>query len=304
MKNHNKFLPIWSLVAVMAGASQNVAAHTGVKDKGTEGTTLYTAFTLTHGCASNELGHGATEVLGVDGNTAQLPVIAQTVLFPNASDAVFGKVDSAGYIAEELELSDYIQGAVGNILPLSPTVILPQPFPNTYVVREPAGSNRGTGGTTRGFQGWGTSIPEGGGTLALAPFRVAGLKFVEGSCAKTLKVQIAVANFCHTGGQSKDNASDRADIWIGEMTSKFNDPLLMPNAEGTTVSATDTRDKIYWPTLTIERDLDANPLPAGCGDGFDVAIHPSNADIDANLPLATPRKGYKLPGKKFWPTKQ
>jgi hypothetical protein len=122
-----------------------------------------------------------------------------------------------------------------------------------------------------------------------------------------LKVQIAVANFCHAGGKSKDTNANRADIWIGNMTTKFNDPLLMPNAAGTQVGNGDTRDKIYWPTLTINRNLATNPFQdaSNCGSGFDVGIHPSDSDIDANLPLASARKGFKaLPGAKFWPTKQ
>lgn len=303
-----KTYPLLSILTLTLAASQNVSAHTGVKDTGSEGTTLYTAFTLTHGCATNAGGETTATGLGIDGNTAQKSVIAQSVLFPNANDAVFGKIDSAGYIdTTGMVLSDHIQGVSGGVLPITPSATLPQPFPNTYVVREANSNTRATGGTTRGFQGWGGEIPEGGGTVALGGFKVAGISFVSTSCAKSLKVQIAVANFCHAGGKAKDTGSDRADIWIGHMTTKFNDPLLMPNAAGTQVGNGDTRDKIYWPTLTINRNLGTNPFldASNCGSGFDVGIHPSDPDIDANLPLALPRKGFKdLPGAKFWPTKQ
>lgn len=303
-----KNLTVCSLAIYSAGVAQHALAHTGVKDQAEEGKVLYSAFTLSHGCATNEIAEGSTTELGIDGNTKQKGVIAQSVLFPNADDAVFGKIDAAGYLDSSADTLDkHIQGVTGNILPISPVVTFPQPFDNTYVVRASANDEHVPGGTTRGFQGWNDKeqIPMGGGTLPLSGFRVAALKFQPTSCAKSLKVQIAIANYCHAGGKSKDSESDRADIWIGAMTGKFNDLKLMPNAAGTKVSTTDTRDKIYWPTLTINRILTTNPLPEGCNGGFDIGIQPSARDIDANLPLALPRSGHKdLPGKNFWPTKQ
>ena len=38
-------------------------------------------------------------------------------------------------------------------------------------------------------------------------------------------------------------------------------------------------------TLTINRNLATNPLPASCGAGIDVTMTPSAADITANLPI-------------------
>jgi hypothetical protein len=221
--------------------------------------------------------------------------MAQSVLFPNATDSVFGKVDSNSRITTGPVLADEIDLGVGAVLPLTPSVTYPQPLPESYIVRD-------TAGNTRGFQTWGGVIPEGGGSVAVAGFKVAAIKFKATSCAKSLKVQIAIANFCQPGSMKKDKESDRADIWIGEMTDKFNDPLVMPNA-ATVVDSTGA-NKVYWPTMTIKRDLTANPLPGTCDPvgGYDLAIQPSHADIDANLPLKLPTKSHpKLPGKKFWP---
>ena len=62
---------------------------------------------------------------------------------------------------------------------------------------------------------------------------------------------------------------------MGQTTPLFNDPAVMP---------VDT----YWPTLVVNRNLTANPLAESCGDGFDIAVQPSEADIDRFLPV----KGY------------
>lgn len=284
-----------ALVAMMFGAGQNVLAHTGIKDKGEEGVALYSAFTLSHGCATNAVAEGAATTLGYDGNTSQKDVIAQSVLFPNAADSVFGKVDSNSRISTPLALGDELDIGAATALPLAPLITYPQPLPESYIVRDSEGN-------TRGFQIWGGVIPQGGGSLALSGFKVSGIKFKTTSCAKSLKVQIAIANYCQAGRKNNDKESDRADIWIGEMTSKFNDPLVMPNA-ATVVDSTGA-NKVYWPTLTINRNLTTNPLPSGCDPvgGYDLAIQPSAADIDANLPMKKPTKSRpKLPGNRFWP---
>jgi hypothetical protein len=314
--NAIKKLTILAGVTAMCGAGQTALAHTGIKDTVYEynattagaitaadgnafstKSSTYSAFTLSHGCATNEIAEGSATDLSYDGNTTQKSVIAQSVLFPNAADSVFGKVDSNGYITDtSITIDQVISGAtVGAVWPLSPSMVFPQPLPDSYVVRDSAGN-------TRGFQIWGGEIPEGGGTVALSSFKIATPKFAATSCAKSLKLQIAIANYCDTGSMKKDKLSDRADIWIGKMTTKFNDPLVMPNAA--TATNADGTAKIYWPTMTINRDLVNNPLPSGCDPvtGYDVAIQPSDADIDENLPMKLATKTHpKLPGKLFWP---
>ncbi len=106
---------------------------------------------------------------------------------------------------------------------------------------------------------------------AVLPFRVTTPKFLANSCAKSLKVRIAVANWC----EHSTADPNRADIWMGQMTTLFDDPAVMPNG-------------VYWPTLVVNRNLSANPLAEGCGNGFDLAVQPSKADIDRFLPV----KGY------------
>jgi len=97
----------------------------------------------------------------------------------------------------------------------------------------------------------------------LVPFRTAGVSFPADSCATKLIVQIAVADICQKNGAK--------NLWIPAVTSKYSDPSV---------------DGIGAPaSLTINRDLAKNPLPASCGAGYTFTVTPSNEDVDANLKL-------------------
>jgi hypothetical protein len=97
----------------------------------------------------------------------------------------------------------------------------------------------------------------------LVPFRTAGVSFLPDSCATKLIVQVAVADICQKFGPK--------NLWIPSVTPKYNDPTV---------------DGIGSPaSLTFNRDLAKNPLPAGCGAGYTLTVTPSPEDIDANLKL-------------------
>lgn len=259
--NTLKKLTICSLTTVMCGAGQGVLAHTGIKDQATEAKGLYTGFTITHGCGTGE---GATTV----------PVKAQSAVFPNASDSVAMKIDPVTFAETVIDLATVITGAIGGVTSLAPGGIQDRNvFKEITEIPDALGNVRAIDFTDGNLN---TTL------VGVIPFRVSGVNFAPTSCAKSLKVRIAVANFCtKSKGLAKDN---RADVWIGHMTPLFNDPGVMPN---------DFETKPYWPTLTVGRDLVANPFPANCKTvngvtGYDVAVEPSDADMDANLPI----KGY------------
>jgi hypothetical protein len=273
-----KKLAVCSLAVAMFGAGSVAFAHTSVKDKGVEGTTLYTAFTIGHGCASST-------------NTTPLPVIAQAVLFPNdTTSKAFKLTPNANPALPDTEtainLANHIVGAAvnGGLLTLSPKAVQNNDiFAVSRSVINAAGSVR----ALRFRNGVLDTTMTG-----VVPFRVSGVKFVKNdpttpaieptTCANKLLVRIAVANWCKTAIDDADNASDtnrRADFWMGVATTKFNNPELVETIGSPTVAS-------FWPTLTIERDLVNNPLPASCnGVGYTIAVQPSNADIDANLPM-------------------
>lgn len=256
-----KKLSLCATVALLCGAAQIATAHTGVKDSATEGKTLYTAFTIGHGCAAAE-------------GDPTIPVVAQSAVFPNGADSVAHQINPADNTdGPVIDLATVITGAVGGATGLSPKGIQDKSvFNNQKVLTDDAGSVRGFQFTDGNLD---TTL------MGLPPFRVSGLSFVTTSCAKSLKVRIGIANYCTNSKKTSDD--NRADIWIGHLTKKFNDEGVMPSNFQTAP---------YWPTLTVNRDLVKNPLPASCGTGFDVAVEPSDADIDKYLPI-----------KGFWPDK-
>ena len=111
--------------------------------------------------------------------------------------------------------------------------------------------------------------------VGLVPWRGTFPRFTENSCATTLHVNMAIANYCT---KSKTN-EDRADVWMGMLTPLFDDPVVVVQSPPG-----------FWPTLAVVRDLDNNPLPVACGDGFEIAVSPTAHDIDQHLPI-----------KGFWP---
>jgi len=289
-----KKIALFSAVAVLSVAGQGAFAHTGVKDKVVEGIAGYNNFTITHGCNGNvSLGD-------------HRDVIAMSVLFPNAADPSLAKVyklNSAGIQTETLpDLSNDIDG------------VTPGVGFTKLGIGLVAGNNTLFGnflptldanGAIRGFQTWAGPTPYDTPVLpervisvtGLSPFRYGAVKFQTTSCAKSLKVRVAIANWCKKGWASRAD-DDRVDLWIGHTTAVFNDQRTMPRATPYDPAI----EAPFWPTMTISRDLVLNPLPANCGEGYDLAIEPADADIDALLPPKHGKYPDGVPGQSFHPT--
>jgi hypothetical protein len=105
------------------------------------------------------------------------------------------------------------------------------------------------------------------GYLGLIPWRATFPKFKSDSCATALTVYIAIANYCTKSKDEYDD--DRADIWIGRLTEKFDD--------------SDVVSVGWWPYLRVVRDLENNPIV--CGEGFEINVYPSDEAIDEFLPI-------------------
>jgi hypothetical protein len=97
----------------------------------------------------------------------------------------------------------------------------------------------------------------------LVPFRTAGITFPADSCAVKLVVRVAIADICQKNGLK--------NLWIPALTAKYADPAV--HGIGAPAS------------LTFNRDLAKNPLPAQCGAGYTFTVAPSAEDIDAHLKL-------------------
>ncbi len=108
--------------------------------------------------------------------------------------------------------------------------------------------------------------------LGTPPFRVSA-PIITDPCVATLRVRIAVANWCEreaneANDAAKNEDNDRADWWfpVGTGSTNFVDPDIL--------------QEDFWTTLTV-----ANPNANQCpGQTREVAVQPSGADIDKYLP--------------------
>ena len=361
----NHTLKALTSIALLVGTAQLAHAHAGFKDSITEGTVAtWNAVKITHGCNTN---------VGGEGNgVPHKDVIAFSAVFPNS--ATFGDVIMRGskggaVVAAVLntdgttktpavpgfttgmedtltDLSAHLiqAGTTSSGVPLTMGLGLVNTGGTIFANNIPV-VNRATG-AIRGWQSWSGSSPFNGPALletsktstgadisetGLAPFGIGAFQFKPDSCAKTLKIRVAVADWCGKGAASYADPG-RVDVWIGSMTTKFNDPATMPNANA---------NPIFWPTITVNRDLLRNPLPGtkafnpdkgvvvdrsvvgwttgakdasgnavtsakiACDQTTDydtVYIEPSNADIDNYLPISPAKYPNGSNGALYWPT--
>ncbi|EDZ67858.1 hypothetical protein NOC27_1185 [Nitrosococcus oceani AFC27] len=232
--------PLFSLLFALWGASSLVLAHTVITDQATEGTSLYTGFNITHGCGFED--------------KPSLPVIAQSVVFPNGPNAIVTRLDTE----EAIDLGDVLVGGAHAATLINPAIIQNRDvFDINESISDETGVVRGVHYTEGGLP------PE---LDAVLPFRVSGVTFVEESCATKVRARIGIANWCHHRPGAR-----RADVWIGRLTPVFNDERVVSIG--------------FWPVLTFNRDLASNPLPADCGEGYEVAVEPSDESIDQYLPV-------------------
>lgn len=266
--NTFKILTLCSSVALLASTTQLAHAHAGFKDQITEGSVAtWNAVKIGHGCATNAAGEG---VVG----TKQKDVIAISALFPNPTDikdVIFrGSKGTVATVGQEATLPDLSTHLVGSTSSVASTIaITPITQGNMFVNTTNIWDNVNK---IRGFQSWAGPTPFNGPVLlesvlkfnptdgtttttGLAPFGISAVAFKPESCAKKLVIRVAVADWCMSGAKNNADPS-RVDVWIGSKTTLFNDDLVMPSAGST---------PMYWPGLTVNRDLALNPLPGTKG---------------------------------------
>lgn len=259
MKQVREIIMLMALVI-----STDVIAHTTIVKKNTpdgyatrselEGSSGVLNFlSIPHGCAA-------------PGSAAAQPVRAQSVVFPNGEFVAAVRGDNA----ELLVLSEEIEGNA---------IMSPKPVQDYNIYKKinvkngrvPLFVSHGEKTTdVRAFHYTEGRLET--YLLGLVPFRSSFPKFKSASCANSLRINIAIANYC-THSARRGN---RADIWIGHLTKRFDDPGVV--------------SVDFWPYINVIRDLENNPLPSDCGKGYEIIVTPSDQTIDQYLPI---------PG--FWP---
>ncbi|MDD1623332.1 MAG: hypothetical protein LUO94_01020, partial [Methylococcaceae bacterium] len=105
--------------------------------------------------------------------------------------------------------------------------------------------------------------------LGLVNLRTDAFTINKDSCAKSVKLKIAIADICTLG---IDNEFDPTQV-----------NLWTPAVEGSNYNGDPAGHGYNSPaTLTITR---VSPLPAACGDGIKVTIKPSGAQINRDMPI-------------------
>ena len=200
-----------------------------------------------------KIGHGCTTPAGF-----MIPVIAQSVVFPTDSPVVTASDGSA-----VANLSDVIvQGSVAGLLsPIQSRDI----FQSQQLKGDALGNKIGWSSTR------GSLTPF---FVGRVPFQFAPPNFVATSCAKRLLIKVAIADICvrEIGGGLDEG---KLNLWVPDNGSHYAAAAAANNIDGLGAPA----------TLTVNRNLAANPLPSGCGAGIDVTVTPSAADVDAHLPI-------------------
>ncbi|GAB4364940.1 MAG: hypothetical protein Kow0060_22210 [Methylohalobius crimeensis] len=109
------------------------------------------------------------------------------------------------------------------------------------------------------------------------PLRISSVDIQDESCANSVTFVPAIANVCQLS--SIEAFGDGVvDLWTA------------PDAG----SPFDAPDWSYPATFKVERDLENSPLPDSCGNGFDVRIFPSAAQLNRDMPV-------KMNGQQVWP---
>ena len=231
-KSLSRYLPVLPLTLSWVSAF----AHTEIESQALEGQLSRNAVTMRHGCESSAGG-------------ASLPIIAQSVLIPTVNPIITRSDGKTTTLSAEITAST-----------LESLIEVPQSrdiFNRQTLKTNPLGNAVGFLGTQGRLQ---TELK------GRVPVNFVPISFQKNACAKSLKVEIAIADVCRKTfpphGQS-------ANTWIPRLTKTFTDA---------------SNDGMGNPAvLEIHRDLSTNPLPPNCGSGYDVTVSPSNEDIDAGL---------------------
>ncbi len=251
-----------SLVAAILCMAQNATAHDSIKDVLTEGVAGYTAEVIGHGCANEAKVYSSVKsqsVLFPIGDAATTRTIIDAPA--TSTTAAITHEESVGSLSQHLVAGKF-DGAVSLI-------------PDKNIFTKQAYKLNAQGAVIGYASTGGDLYTNETGTAkfrGLVPFYVAAQTFVKTSCAKSLKVKIAVANVCDLG-------KGLANTWIPS-------PKQLGVNEYKVASY--NLDGVGSPvTLTINRDLTKNPLPtSGCPveGGYDANVWPSAQDIDTYLP--------------------
>ncbi|MDT8405910.1 MAG: hypothetical protein RQ715_01535 [Methylococcales bacterium] len=246
-----------TLMGAALGLASTAFAHTRLEFPVIqEGTRSDNNIVVTHGCTD-------------------LPVIGTVNVFP---DVALARVQTStdnfvDNIVDDARLAtDFMSG--GSITGL----VSREVFSLSELIKDPQGN-------AVGFWNGAGTIPA-SGWAAKSPVRIGAINIEPTSCATKVVVVPAIANICQLGSLAD----------VTGPTGRFEESNLFVDL-WTAPDAGSPFDGPAWnfpATLTVERDLENNPLPASCGEGFAVRVFPSAEQLDRDFKAV-----YQ--GREFWP---
>ncbi|HXK25977.1 MAG TPA: hypothetical protein VMS55_25140 [Myxococcota bacterium] len=229
------------LAVALAALAPTALAHTTIAAQAIEGVRSDNALRIGHGCEED-----------------LRAVIAQSVVFPtDAPDLATS--DPSVTVSD---LSTVIEQ--GGIAGLASLVQDRSIFFSQDVKRD-------ANGNVIGFIGKDGFLKT--GLHGHVPFEFSSPNFVATSCAKSLIIQVAIADIC--GLRKPTIQPEKVNLWIPDNGSQL-----------ATLGAANDIDGIGAPAnLVVNRNLLSNPLDPACGAGYSVTVTPSAAQVDRDLPI-------------------
>lgn len=118
------------------------------------------------------------------------------------------------------------------------------------------------------------------GMVAYVPFRLSAVNIVPNSCAKSITFQVSIVDICQITGPGELQTEGVVELWTdNELGTVFDSAVAGGPAP-----------------LKITRNLTTKPLPSSCGQGVDIVVKPSAAQINRDMPIV-----YE--GRQIWPSK-
>jgi len=249
-------------LAAIAG-NPAAMAHTSLQTPAiAEGTRVFNAVVIEHGCDDPATG------------TTSTPVFGESVVFPDGADSVIttkpvGAAPATPATPYAGKLTDFVQNwANANQKIQSRDVFTLEDVKYDAL------------GNIVGFWGGNGNLP-GVNYLGLIPFVTAPVLLQPASCAASATFVLGIADVCKITGIAGFN-TETVNLWT---------PAVGSNYDGTP----DTNDGYDSPvTLKVTRNQALHPLPAACGAGLDVTVTPSAAQLNRDMPV-----WYN--GKQAWP---
>lgn len=193
------------------------------------------------------------------------PVIGTSVVFPDGESSTI----TVGGNPHSGAISDFLQNW-GNLIQL---------LQNRSVFTEQDEKSDENGNVIGFWSGGGRSLAA--HLNAHIPFTTSAVIIEPESCASSVRFAVAIVDICAITAIA-DFSDDAVGLWTPAVGSRFDGA---PGGHAYDSPA----------FFTINRDLQANPLPESCeGDGLEVFVKPSAAQIDRDMPIL-------FNGTQVWP---